>query len=101
MSSAARSVATVAFLTLVLALGSGCGSVYYAAQVNSAESRLEQARAAGAAESAPYEFYFAEEHLKKAKSEAAEASYGDAAQLAEIAEEYAKRAIDMAKAQKR
>jgi hypothetical protein len=75
--------------------------VYYAAQVNSAESRLEQARAAGAAESAPYEFYFAEEHLKKAKSEAADASYGDAAQLAEIAEEYAKRAIDMAKAQKR
>jgi hypothetical protein len=81
------------------ALG-GCGAVYYTAQIHSAESRVEQARAVGAEQFAPYEFYFAEEHLKKAKTEASEASYGEAATYAEVSEEYARKAIDLAKVQK-
>ncbi len=95
-----RRIALAAGLVGVLSLLPGCGAVYYTAQIHSAESRVEQARAAGAEQYAPYEFYFAEEHLKKAKSEASEASYGDAADYAQVSEEFARKAIDMAKVQK-
>lgn len=87
-------------LTLALAL-SGCGGVYYAVNVNAAASRLEQARQLGAETSAPFEYYYAREHLRQAQVEAAEASYSDAAAYAQIAEEYAQRAIDTAEVSRR
>ena len=87
-------------LALLLVSLSGCGGVYYAAQVNAAETRLEEARALGAADTAPYEYYYANEHLKKARTEAAEASYGDAVTFAKVAEEYAEKAVVAAKASK-
>lgn len=73
---------------------SGCGSVYYAININAAEARLEQARELGAEKQAPYEYYYAREHLREARMHASEASYGDAANLAETAESYAQKAID-------
>jgi Domain of unknown function (DUF4398) len=79
----------------------GCGGVYYAVTVNAAQARLEQAREMGAETSAPYEYYFAREHLREAQIHAAEASYGDAAGYAETAESYAQRAIDMIQKSKR
>ena len=79
----------------------GCGSVYYTVSVNAATSRLEQARQMGAEAQAPYEYYFAREHLRQAQVEAAEASYSDAASYAETAELYAQKAIDTVNAAKR
>ena len=79
----------------------GCGGVYYAVTVNAAQARLEQAREMGAETSAPYEYYFAREHLREAQVHAAEASYGDAANYAETAENYAQRAIDLIQKAKR
>ena len=76
-------------------LMSACGGVYYAATVNAAASRLEHAREIGAETHAPYEYYLAKEHLKQAQVEASEASYGDAAEYAETAEEYANKAIEV------
>jgi len=73
----------------------GCGGVYYAVVVNSAASRLEEARALGADQLAPYEYYFAKEHLEQAQVEASEASYSDAATLAEEAEDHANTAIEL------
>jgi hypothetical protein len=80
---------------LLLVSVSGCGGVYYAATVNAASARLEHAREVGAEALAPYEYYYAKEHLKQAQIEASEASYGDAAQFAETAEEYANKAIEL------
>lgn len=79
----------------------GCGSVYYSVNVSAATARLEQARQMGAEQAAPYEYYFAREHLRQAQVEAADASYGDAAGFAETAEIYAQKAIDRIQAQKR
>ena len=79
----------------------GCGGVYYAVSVNAAEARLEQARAMGAESAAPYEYYYAKEHLREAQLHASEASYGDAATYAETAETYAQKAIDHIQASKR
>lgn len=85
-----------------LTLGlSGCGGVYYAVSVNAAQARLEQAREMGAESSAPYEYYYAREHLREAQLHAAEASYGDAATYAETAETYAQKAIDLITASKK
>lgn len=79
----------------------GCGNVYYAININAAESKLEQAREMGAEKQAPYEYYYAREHLHEARVHASEASYGDAASFAETAESYAQRAIDRMTAAKR
>ncbi|HEY2511700.1 MAG TPA: DUF4398 domain-containing protein [Polyangiaceae bacterium] len=83
---------------LVLAGAQGCGGVYYAATVNAASSRLEEAREIGAEELAPYEYYYARAHLDQAQVEAADGSYGDAVNYAEAADEYAKKAIDLSEA---
>ncbi|CAN5784378.1 hypothetical protein BH09MYX1_BH09MYX1_34770 [soil metagenome] len=88
-------------LLLLLPLLSGCGGVYYAVNANSAANRLEEAREAGAEESAPYEYYYAKAHLEQAQVEASEASYGDAADFAQTAEEYAEKAIELSKSAKK
>jgi hypothetical protein len=82
----------------VALLGSvGCGNAIYVMQVNSASTRLEEAREIGAEQLAPYDYYYAEEHLKKARQEAAEADYGDAIKLASAAEEHAAKAVKLAR----
>ncbi len=92
-------IATVAIGALTTL--SGCGGVYYAIEVNSAASRVEEAKALGADQLAPYEYYFAAEHLRQAQIEAGEASYSDAATLAEEAEEHANTAIELSQKAKR
>ena len=92
---------TLAAVLLSLPALSGCGSVYYTVSVNAAQARLEQARAAGAEQAAPFEYYFAREHLRKAQHEAAEASYSDAASYADTAELYAQKAIEIVQSSKK
>ncbi len=70
----------------------------YAASVNGAAARIEEAREIGAEQLAPYEYYYAKAHLEQAQVEASQASYGDAANYAEAADEYAAKAIDLAQA---
>jgi hypothetical protein len=79
------------------AASSGCGGTLYAVTASSASSKLEQAEALGAEKYAPYEYYFAREHLTKAMEEAASADYGDAIDFASTAEDYADRAIALAR----
>jgi len=79
----------------------GCGGAHYLLAVNSASSRVEEAKAVGADQLAPYEYYYAREHLEQAQVEAAEASYSDAANLAEEAEQYASKAIELAQSARR
>jgi hypothetical protein len=75
-----------------------CGHILTTVQASSAQNRFDEARELGAEEHAPYEFYLAREHLEKAKSEAAEADYEDAARLSSAAEQYATRAIELTRA---
>jgi hypothetical protein len=78
---------------LSVAATTGCGNTLYAIQANSAASKLEEAQELGAEQYAPYEYFYAKEHLQKAQSEAAEADYSDAVDLAETSEEYAEKAV--------
>ncbi len=77
---------------------SGCGGFFYAIYSSGATSKLEAAQALGAEKYAPYEFYYAQAHLQKAKEEAASADYGDAIDLASEAEKAAEKAITLSKA---
>jgi len=79
----------------------GCGGVHYAIVVNAAAARVEEAKAVGAEQLAPYEYYYAKEHLEQAQLEASEASYSDAANLAEEAETYANKAIELSQTARR
>jgi predicted S18 family serine protease len=71
----------------------GCGNAIYSVQASAASNKLEEAHELGAEKLAPYEYYYAREHLQKAEEEAAEASYSDATNLAEESEDYAGKAI--------
>lgn len=94
-----RSVTLLVASSVVVAMLSGCGNVLYTYRANSASTTLEEARQAGAEKSALYEYTLAREHLTKAMSEASEADYGDAHELAELADTYAAQAL--AKARRR
>ena len=83
-------------LGAALCLG-GCGHTIYAINANTAAAKLEEAHELGAELYAPYEYWFALEHLDKAQTEASEGDYGDAIQLADIGEEYADKAIQLAR----
>ena len=86
---------SIATLFLASAMGTiGCGNSLYVLRVNAASVKLEEARTAGAEQNAPYEYTMAKEHLDKAMSEAAEADYGDAYDLANDAADYADQAIE-------
>jgi hypothetical protein len=99
MRTAFKAAADVGVLVLALEMGlAGCGGVYYAATINGATSKLEEARILGADTLAPYEYYYAKEHLREAQIEAAEASYSDAAHYAQTANEYAEKAVQLAQA---
>lgn len=87
-------------LTLSLALlapVAGCGHTFFAFAATSASSKVEEARELGAEQYATYDYYLAVEHLKKAQTEASEADYSDATNLAEKAEEHAVKAIRLAR----
>jgi hypothetical protein len=84
-------------LVLLALLGLlGCGNTLYALRVTRASETLARAEQLDAATRAPYEYHFALEHLKKARSEAANADFGDAERLASVALEYADRAVQLA-----
>ncbi|HEY3497600.1 MAG TPA: DUF4398 domain-containing protein [Polyangiaceae bacterium] len=84
----------------LLALGLlalGCGNTLYAIQMSAASAKLEEARELGAEQYAPYEYWFAVQHIDKAQTEASEADYSDAVKLASVGEEYADKAIQLAR----
>jgi hypothetical protein len=98
VARAARSWrASVVGAGLFAALAAGCGNTLYAIQISAASSKLEEAHELGAEQYAPYEYWFAYEHIEKAQSEASEADYSDAVKLAEVGEEYADKAIKLAR----
>jgi hypothetical protein len=85
------------WLALLLAGTLGCGPMFYTVNILPASSAVEQAREAGAPDHAPYEYYFAEANLQKAKEEASRASYQDAIRFAEAAEQFGTKARDLAR----
>jgi len=92
-----RSVLPVAAVALGALGSAGCGNTLYAFQVNAASNKVEEAKELGAEKLAPYEYYYAKEHLEKAQEEASEADYSDAINLAESSEEFADKAIRLSK----
>jgi len=86
-----------ALAAALLVAASGCGNAMYAVAASSASSKVEEARELGAEQLATYDFYLATEHLEKAQTEASEADYSDAANLAAQAEEHADKAIQLAR----
>jgi hypothetical protein len=93
---ASRAAAVFVVAVSALAVG-GCGGVFYTASALGAQSKLETAQALGAEKYAPYEYYYAKEHLTKAQEEASAADYGDAITLADEADKSADKAITLSK----
>ncbi len=86
-----------ALSALSLTALSGCGGFFYALDASSATSELEKAQALGAEKYAPYEYYYAHEHLWQAMEEATSADYGDAIHMASDADDHATKAVQLSK----
>jgi hypothetical protein len=102
-SARARFARLVAWsITLLLAsAASGCGPVWYTAEIISAESIVSEAEHADAADLSPYEYYLAREYLVKAREQASEASYEDAVHYAQEAHRAGELARDQARTRMR
>jgi hypothetical protein len=85
---------TVVSLVVIAIESSACGPVTYAIDARSAEEIVAQARTENADYYAPYELYFAEAQLAKAREEAAEGHYEDALEMVSVAEAYGRRALE-------
>jgi hypothetical protein len=96
MKSSFGALAAVALLTAGVS-SPGCGGMLYSVQVNGVAGKVAEAKELGAEKLAPYEYYYANEHLQKAMSEASEGDYSDALNFATVAEEYANKAIQLSK----
>lgn len=68
--------------SLVVATLAACGPIQSTAALIDADVELEAARAAGAAQAAPYEFAGAEAHLRKARELEGRAEYETSVRLA-------------------
>lgn len=82
-----------AALVTLLAFTAGCGTTLYISKIRQANEAFEEAKAIGAEERAPYEYYGAEVRLAEAKRLAAVAEYGTAVKLAEEARRLSETAI--------
>jgi len=77
---------------LALAMLAACGTIQSTAALIDADVEIEAARAAGAAQSSPYEFTGAEAYIKKAREVSGRAQYEAATRLASRALALAKEA---------
>ncbi len=75
----------------------GCGPIAYTVTQLDATAAVEEARQAGAAATAPYEYYYAQAFLNKAREEAGEAEYQNSMELSDTARQYGQRARDLAR----
>jgi hypothetical protein len=96
MKARVAGLAAVANLAVAIS-AAGCGGTLYSIQMNGVASKVAEAKELGAEKLAPYEYYYANEYLQKAMSEAAEGDYSDAIHFADAAEEYAIKAIQLSK----
>lgn len=88
-------------LVVAVVLLGGCGPVEYTAVILDASQALAEARTADAHVNAPYEYYYAKEHIRKAREEAGYADYQAAIELGRTAEEYATKARDISRNRRR
>ncbi|MGD8862002.1 MAG: DUF4398 domain-containing protein [Myxococcales bacterium] len=91
----ARVALSSILLSLLSLAATGCGPALYLQSIDDAEDRLQLARQENARWYAPYEFYFAQAHLDKAREEAAEGAYEDAIRYARTATDFSSRAIEI------
>jgi len=86
------------FIALIAVLGCAvmsCGPVHYSVHVIRASAALAEAEESNAAEMAPYEFYYADEHMKQARREVGYSDFQAAAKCAKIATEYGNKATSI------
>lgn len=93
LTHSGRRRASAAAILWVCSSAAGCGPVTYTLDVGEAERVVARARADNASYYAPYDLYFAQAHLDKAREEAAQGHYEDAIRAAAVALSHGRRAL--------
>ena len=93
------------FRIVLLACLSGailsCGPVQYSHHVLRANAAIAEAETAEAPEEAPYEYWYADAHLKQARREVGYSDFQEAVKCARIANEYATKAVEISNRRRR
>lgn len=92
---------STALILLVCIFCFSCGPVHYSVHILRASAALAQAEESDAAELAPYEFYYADEHLKQARREVGHSDFQAAAKCGRIAHEYGTKAVEISNRRRR
>ena len=95
-----RRIVTILIVILTCA-GLSCGPAMYSHHILRASGALAQAEEADAEELAPYEYHYADEHLKQARREVGHSDFSAAVKCAKIATEYGNKAIEIANRRRR
>lgn len=86
-----RKRVTALLATILLVFASGCGPIMSTSNIEGAKDAMKKADEVNASEFAPYEYYMAQEYLRKADELWGYSQFGFSA-------DYAQKAMDMAKA---
>ena len=78
-----------------------CGPVQYSHHILRASSAMAEAEEADAEREAPYEFWYADAHLKQARREVGYSDFQEAVKCARTAREYATKATEIANRRRR
>lgn len=88
-------------MILLCCAGISCGPVQYSHHIMRATSALAEAEESEAEELAPYEFHYADEHLKQARREVGHSDFQAAVKCARVATEYGTKAVEIAARRRR
>ena len=78
-----------------------CGPVQYSHHILQATAAMAEAEEAQAEEEAPYEYWYADAHLKQARREVGYSDFQEAVKCARIAHEYASKAVEISNRRRR
>ncbi len=90
-----------AFLVCLIGAVLSCGPVQYSHHILRASAALAEAEEAEAEEEAPYEYWYADAHLKQARREVGYSDFQEAVKCARIAHEYATKAVEISNRRRR
>lgn len=78
-----------------------CGPVQYSHHILRASAAMAEAEEADAEEEAPYEYWYADAHLKQARREVGYSDFQEAIKCARVAQEYATKATEISSRRRR
>ncbi len=91
----------IAIIVCLCVTNLSCGPVQYSHFILRASAAMAEAEEADAEDEAPYEYWYADAHMKQARREVGYSDFQEAVKCAKTAQEYATKASEIANRRRR